>query len=152
MNRKYKLRRGVVSKLKFATAMAALTLSTFAFANPAPQAANAAQRYKIELQLYDGNAVIAEPKLIVAAGEPAVFSISGSTRLDYHIEIIASPKGKEKTSVALDAKVSKPGWSNRLTTTILLDAQSTVRIGEDDTSKNTIDGFSMDMKVNAIEE
>ncbi len=141
-----------MTKLKLTTAMAALTLSTFAFANPVPQAADAAQRYNIELQLYDGNAVVAEPKLIVAAGEPAVFSISGSTRLDYHIEIIASPKGKEKTSVALDAKVSKLGWSNRLTTKLLLDTQSTVHIGEADKSKNSMDGFSMDMKVNAIEQ
>lgn len=137
-------------KLKLVTGIGALALSTLTFANPALSADESAQRYSIEIQLFDGDSLIAEPRLVTAAGEAAVISINGSKRLDYYIEIIPSPKNANSTSVALDAKISKPGWSNRLTTTILLDNQSLVHIGDQEMVKSTMDGFSMNLKVNPV--
>lgn len=87
-------------------ALAAVALFTVAIPAMAMTGADDVQRYKMHLAMYDGDQKVAEPVLVVAAGESSRIEIEPGNGAYYRATVSLSPSADNKISFQSDFDVS----------------------------------------------
>ena len=103
-------------KLNLVGSIAAATLA--ASASSVIAESESSQHYLMEMQIHDGGRLIAEPRLKIEAGQPAIISVGGENQAIYSIRIVAKPETPSTVNFVSQVEITSPprraliAWGN----------------------------------------
>lgn len=121
----------------YSTLFAAMCLAA-----PVTAEAPVAPRYDIAMTVHDGGQVIAKPRLLVNAGNPARIEIGDRKGDTFNMTVEPSFVSTDRVSVAVDAErehtVGQTVNRQRITTTVVIDLGSDMVIQTPVTPQNSL--------------